>query len=423
MSEIKCPKCGEVFKVDESAYTLILNQVRDKEFNRQIEEHKRMAENEQQARIASAELQTEKKYSDIINEKDSEITKLKNEIEKMQIEHENDLEKEKNRLKEETAKIRAENQINVSNLKSRIETINSDHKIEMLEMENENKNRISEIEKENHELISEYKRQITERETQIEFYKDLKLKQSTKMIGETLEKHCENQFNKLRPTAFQNSYFEKDNDIKQGSKGDYIFRDYSSDGTEFISIMFEMKNEMDTTATKHKNADFFKELDKDRNQKNCEYAVLVSLLESDNEYYNDGIVDVSYKYPKMYVIRPQYFIPMITLLRNAALNSLKYREEIEALKNQNIDITKFEDNMNEFKDRFSRNFQIATNKFNTAIDEIDKTISHLQKTKEALLSTGNNLRLANDKAQDLTIKRLTKNNPTMAQKFEDLKKL
>lgn len=240
------------------------------------------------------------------------------------------------------------------------------------------------------------------------------------MVGETLEQHCEIEFNKLRATGFQNAYFEKDNDAKSGSKGDFIFKEFSDDGTEFISIMFEMKNEMDETATKHKNEDFFKELDKDRNEKKCEYAVLVSLLEADNELYNTGIVDVSYRYPKMYVIRPQFFIPMITLLRNASLNALQYKQELAVVRNQNIDISHFEEDMNEFKDKFSRNYRLASEKFKKAIDEIDKTIDHLQKTKDALLSSENNLRLANNKAEELSIKRLTKNNPTMAAKFAEL---
>ncbi len=244
---------------------------------------------------------------------------------------------------------------------------------------------------------------------------------STKMVGETLEQHCEIEFNKLRATGFQNAYFEKDNDAKTGSKGDYIYRESTPEGTEFISIMFEMKNEMDTTATKHKNEDFFKELDKDRNEKGCEYAVLVSLLESDSELYNSGIIDVSYKFPKMYVIRPQFFIPMITVLRNAAMNSIQYRQQLTEFRNQNIDISNFEAEMNDFKDKFGRNYQLASDKFQKAIEEIDKTIDHLNKTKEALLSSENNLRLANNKAQELSVKRLTKNNPTMAKKFEELK--
>ena len=271
-------------------------------------------------------------------------------------------------------------------------------------------------------LLDKHADELRLREEQIAYYKDFKAKQSTKMIGESLERHCENEFNKIRATAFQNAYFEKDNDARTGSKGDYIYREYSDTGVEFISIMFEMKNEMDTTATKHKNEDFFKELDKDRREKNCEYAVLVSMLESDNDFYNSGIVDVSYKYPKMYVVRPQFFIPIITVLRNAALNSLQYRAELEVIRNQNIDITHFEEDINDFKDKFSRNFRLASEKFRKAIDEIDKTIDHLQKTKEALLSSENNLRLANNKAEDLTIKRLTRGNPTMAEKFAQLKK-
>lgn len=269
-------------------------------------------------------------------------------------------------------------------------------------------------------LKESYEEKLKGKDEQIAYYKDFKAKQSTKMVGETLEQHCEIEFNKLRATGFQNAYFEKDNDAKSGSKGDFIFKEFSDDGTEFISIMFEMKNEMDETATKHKNEDFFKELDKDRNEKKCEYAVLVSLLEADNELYNTGIVDVSYRYPKMYVIRPQFFIPMITLLRNASLNALQYKQELAVIRNQNIDISHFEEDMNEFKDKFSRNYRLASEKFKKAIDEIDKTIDHLQKTKDALLSSENNLRLANNKAEELSIKKLTRNNPTMAAKFAEL---
>ena len=258
------------------------------------------------------------------------------------------------------------------------------------------------------------------KDDEIEKYKNFKLQLSTKMIGESLERHCENEFNKIRATGFQRAYFEKDNDAKSGSKGDFIFRDYDEDGTEIISIMFEMKNEADATASKHKNEDFFKELDKDRREKNCEYAVLVSMLESENEFYNSGIVDVSYRYEKMYVVRPQFFIPIITLLRNAGLKSLEYRKKLEEVKSQNIDITNFENEMNEFKNSFGRNYRIASDKFKKAIEEIDKTIDHLKKTKDALLSSENNLRIANDKAEDLTIKKLTRKNPTMAAKFAEL---
>ena len=270
-------------------------------------------------------------------------------------------------------------------------------------------------------LRESYETQLKNKDEVIAYYKDLKARMSTKMIGETLEQHCETEFNRLRPTAFRNAYFEKDNDARTGSKGDYIYRETAEDGTEFISIMFEMKNEADETATKHKNEDFLKELDKDRREKGCEYAVLVSLLESDSELYNTGIVDVSHRYDKMYVIRPQFFIPMITLLRNAALNSLSYRQELAAVRAQNIDISHFEDDMNDFKEKFQRNYRLASEKFRTAVEEIDKSIAHLQKIKDALLSSENNLRLANDKAQDLSIKKLTRNNPTMAKKFADLK--
>ena len=308
--------------------------------------------------------------------------------------------------------------INEAISKKNEELNKKDLEIERLNGEKENQRNLA-IVKENN-IKNEYENKLHDKDVEIAYYKDLKSKMSTKMIGETLEQHCEISFNQIRMTAFPEAYFEKDNDAKSGSKGDYIFRE-SKDGTEFISIMFEMKNEMSETATKHKNEDFFKELDKDRNEKNCEYAVLVSMLEANNELYNQGIVDVSYKYPKMYVIRPQFFIPMITLLRNAALNSLSYKQELAVARAQNLDITHFEEAMDDFKDKFGRNYRIASEKFAKAIEEIDKTIDHLTKTKEALLSSENNLRLANDKAQDLSIKKLTKNNPTMALKFEELK--
>ncbi len=330
------------------------------------------------------------------------------------------------------------NREEILKLKSKIDSLEAEKKIAINEAVNEKEKEISE-QKEKIALLNgqietnektaqlkeqtlkeNYEEKLKGKDEQIAYYKDLKAKQSTKMVGETLEQHCEIEFNKLRATGFQNAYFEKDNDAKSGSKGDFIFKEFSDDGTEFISIMFEMKNEMDETATKHKNEDFFKELDKDRNEKKCEYAVLVSLLEADNELYNTGIVDVSYRYPKMYVIRPQFFIPMITLLRNASLNALQYKQELAVIRNQNIDISHFEEDMNEFKDKFSRNYRLASEKFKKAIDEIDKTIDHLQKTKDALLSSENNLRLANNKAEELSIKRLTRNNPTMAAKFAEL---
>ncbi|MFA6942292.1 MAG: DUF2130 domain-containing protein [Bacilli bacterium] len=271
-------------------------------------------------------------------------------------------------------------------------------------------------------LKEDFERRIKDKQTEVDYYKDLKARASTKMVGETLEQHCDIEFNKLRATAFKNAYFEKDNDAKSGSKGDFIFKDYEDDGSEIVSIMFEMKNEMDETSTKHKNEDFLKELDRDRNEKGCEYAILVSLLEADNELYNQGIVDVSYRYPKMYVIRPQFFIPIITLLRDASLKSSQVKRQLIEIKNQNLDITHFEDELNDFKTKFANNYRLASEKFSRAIDEIDKTIDHLTKTKEALLSSENNLRLANSKAEDLTIKKLTRNNPTMKQAFDDQKK-
>ena len=298
------------------------------------------------------------------------------------------------------------------------ELFNKEQNILQLTSQVENSKKESAIREQN--ILSTYEEKLKFKDEEIERYKDFKLRQSTKMVGESLEQHCEIEFNKLRATGFKNAYFEKDNDARTGSKGDYIYREADEDGTEFISIMFEMKNEMDATATKKKNEDFFKELDKDRREKNCEYAVLVSMLESESELYNTGIVDVSYRYPKMYVIRPQFFIPIITLLRNAAQNSLEYRRELSVIKTQNIDISNFENDLNEFKDKFSRNYRLASEKFKKAIEEIDKTIDHLQKTKEALMSSENNLRLANNKAEDLSIKRLTRNNPTMAAKFAEL---
>ena len=341
-----------------------------------------------------------KQYQDLINSKEKEITELKNKISN------NSLEKEL-AVKNEQAKS--------------VEVVNKkDARIKELEFELSSKNKENELEKKT--LEEKFNGKLAEKEAQISYYKDLKMKASTKLIGETLEQHCQNSFNQIRMAAFPNAYFEKDNDTSiSGSKGDYIFREKTSEGAELVSIMFEMKNEADTTATKHKNEDFFKELDKDRNEKKCEYAVLVSMLEADNEFYNNGIVDVSYRYPKMYVIRPQFFIPIISLLRNANLRSIETKNELEAIKNQNLDITHFEEKLLDFQDKFSKNYILAKNKFDSAIDEIDKTITHLTKVKEALLSSENNLRLANDKAQDLSIRKLTYNNPTMKEKFDELK--
>lgn len=391
MHEIKCPKCGEVFKVDESGYASIVKQVRDEEFSKELSERREEFEREKKNAVELAQSKTAEKLKD-------EIAALKIKNERLEAE-------KKLAVKEATdgaEKKLLEQKEKITELKGMIE---SNEKTAELKEKN---------------LKESYEEKLKGKDEQIAYYKDLKARQSTKMVGETLEQHCETEFNKLRATGFKNAYFEKDNDVRSGSKGDFIFRESSDDGTEFISIMFEMKNEMDETATKHKNEDFFKELDKDRNEKKCEYAVLVSMLEADSELYNTGIVDVSYRYPKMYVIRPQFFIPMITLLRNAALNSLEYKQELAVIRSQNIDISHFEEDMNEFKEKFSRNYRIASEKFKKAIEEIDKTIDHLQKTKDALLSSENNLRLANSKAEELTIKKLTKNNPTMAEMFEKL---
>ncbi len=434
MNEIKCPHCGKVFSVDESEYALLLSQVKNVEFHKELEEREKNLK-ENQKNIIDLE------KSKLVNQYNLDLSKLNDEINSLKAKLEY-ADKEKSMAVNEALALK-NNEINklntdINNLKHMLdnnkkdmdlaiseaiskknEELNKkDLEIERLNGEKENQRNLA-IVKENN-IKNEYENKLHDKDIEIAYYKDLKSKMSTKMIGETLEQHCEISFNQLRMTAFPNAYFEKDNDAKSGSKGDYIFRE-SKDGTEFISIMFEMKNEMDETATKHKNEDFFKELDKDRNEKNCEYAVLVSMLESNNELYNQGIVDVSYRYPKMYVIRPQFFIPMITLLRNAALNSLSYKEELIEARAQNLDITHFEEAMEDFKDKFGRNYRLASDKFAKAIEEIDKTIDHLNKTKEALLSSENNLRLANDKAQDLSIKKLTKNNPTMAQKFEDLK--
>ncbi|MGM9849771.1 MAG: DUF2130 domain-containing protein [Bacilli bacterium] len=391
MNEIKCPKCGTMFKINETDYENITKQIRDKEFEKELnrihEEHKKDLERE----IKLAEIITEKQLKEILNQKELEIQNLKNKIELNQKEKDIEINKEKQQLEKE-----------IQELNNRLELLKNEYIIK-------EKN-----------IKESYEEKIKSRDEQIEYYKDFKARQSTKMIGESLEQHCNNEFNKLRP-LFKNSYFEKDNDIKTGSKGDFIFRDFDDEGTEVVSIMFEMKNERDETQSKHKNEDFLKELDKDRKEKNCEYAVLVSLLEIENDYYNNGIVDMSHKYEKMYVIRPQFFIPLITLIQSLSNKSLQYKKELEKEKNQNIDISHFEENINNFKESFGRNYRLASEKFKKAIDEIDKTIDHLQKTKEALLSSENNLRIANNKAEDLTIKKLTHNNETMKKMFEGVK--
>ncbi len=406
MQEIKCPSCGEVFVVDESGYAQIVQQVRDKEFDKELRRREEELAGKQESELRLLKLEQKQEYDAALAKKETEIQKLDRLIAE---------------LRAQISGTETEKKLAVAEVVSEKDRELSEKTTEITALKSQLANKTTENELKEQALQKQYEEKLKMKDEQIEYYKDFKARQSTKMIGESLELHCLNQFNALRMTAFPNAYFEKDNDARTGSKGDFIFRE-AADGVEFISIMFEMKNEMDETATKHKNEDFLKELDKDRREKKCEYAVLVSLLEIDNELYNNGIVDVSYRYEKMYVIRPQFFIPMITLLRNAALNSLQYRRELELARHQQVDILRFEENMNTFKEGFARNYRIASERFKTAIDEIDKTITHLQKTKDALLSSENNLRLANNKAEDLSIKRLTKNAPAVKAMFDELKK-
>ena len=424
MNEIKCPNCGTVFKIDENEYQSIVKQIRDKEFEKEITLRDKQHELDKENSIKLHEAELEKEYTEKLNEKNSEIKDLKNRLDNNSLEIKSKLDKDYTERLTDKDKEITELKNKISLMKAH-EELNLKNAVSEKEKEIDNLNNKLEIGKnefllKEKSLVESYEEKIKNKDEQIAYYKDFKARQSTKMIGESLEQHCNNEFNRIRP-IFKNVYFEKDNDARTGSKGDFIFRESDDDGTEVISIMFEMKNEADETASKHKNEDFFKELDKDRREKNCEYAVLVSLLEIDNDYYNTGIVDVSHKYPKMYVIRPQFFIPIITLLRGAAMNSLSYKKELEIFQNQNIDISHFEENMNSFKEGFARNYRLASDKFKKAIDEIDKTIDHLQKTKEALLSSENNLRLANNKAEDLTIKKLTHGSETMAKMFDELK--
>ena len=391
MNEIKCPKCGTMFQINETDYESIVKQIRNKEFEKEIEQRDNQYKIDKENAVKIAEANIEKQLIEKINQKELEIKELKNQIQIKETQKELEI-----------SKAITEKENVITSLNNKLELNQKEY---LLKEQN---------------IKESYEEKIKTKDEQISYYKDFKAKQSTKMIGESLEQHCNNEFNKLRP-LFKNAYFEKDNDIKTGSKGDFIFRDYDDDGTEIVSIMFEMKNEMDTTATKHKNEDFFKELDKDRNEKNCEYAVLVSLLEADSELYNAGIVDVSYKYQKMYVVRPQCFIPMITLLRNAAMNALMYKQELAEVRNQDIDISNFEDSLLQFKNDFSRNYEIAHNHFDKAIDEIDKTIQHLEKVKKELMGSDNQLRIANNKVDEVSVKKLTKDNPTMRAKFEELK--
>ena len=424
MHEIKCPNCGKIFTLDEAGYADILGQVRNEAFDKALHERLLLAEQEKTIAIELAEAKVASEMEKKAAGKDMEIERLKSELkssaEIIQATAKGELKEEVARKDSEIARLQAElnaadmvKQLALKEALGTVEKERDDLKRDLEAKETEKKLLES-------SLKEKYETQIKDRDEAIERLKDMKAKLSTKMVGETLEQHCEIEFSKIRSAAFPMAFFEKDNDSKTGSKGDFIFREADPAGTEFISIMFEMKNECDETATKKKNDDFLKELDKDRNEKHCEYAILVSLLEPTSELYNSGIVDVSHRYPKMYVIRPQFFIPMITLLRNAAQNSLKYRTELALMKEQNIDIANFEDELDKFKDGFGRNYDLASRRFKTAIDEIDKSIDHLQKTKEALIGAENNLRLANDKAQDVTIKKLTRGNPTMAAKFAEL---
>lgn len=421
MNEIICPNCKKAFKVDEAGFADILKQVRDHQFEEEIINRLALAEKEKESAVKLAEANVRNSLQEQLAKKDKELTELK-------AQKEAELSQKLSQKETELLQIKAK--LENAEVAKKLAVTEATQKIEKERDELANVVKRKDTERQllekslNEKYLSELKEKdaiIKHKDEEIALRKDMKLKLSTKMIGETLEQHCETEFNKLRATAFQRAYFEKDNDTKSGSKGDFIYRETDEAGNEIISIMFEMKNEGDETATKKRNEDFLKELDKDRIEKKCEYAVLVSLLEAESEYYNTGIVDVSHKYSKMYVVRPQFFIPIITLLRNAAMNSLQYKAELALVKNQNIDITNFEERINTFKEGFARNYDLASRKFKTAIEEIDKTIDHLQKTKDALLSSDNNLRLANQKAEDLTIKKLTHGNPTMKAKFDELK--
>ncbi len=431
MPEIKCPKCGEVFQVDESGYAEILAQVRNSEFDKEINKKEQSLKAEREQAVQLAVLEAENKNKEILADKDTEIARLKLLLESSETQQAlamqnavSEVEKERDKLKSQSESeiTRLTAMLNQSRIEKELAVKEAVHDLEKqrdrlsseLELQKQ-KNEISE-----QSIKQDYETQLRFKDEEIEKYKDFKQRLSTKMLGESLEQHCENEFNSLRMTAFPTAYFEKDSDISKGTKGDYIFRESDVQGNEIISIMFEMKNQQDVSAAKKKNEDFFKKLDKDRNDKNCEYAVLVSMLEPESELYNTGIVDVSYQYPKMYVVRPQFFIPIITLLRNAALNSMEYKRELAEIRNQNIDVTNFEQNLMDFKDSFSKNYQHAHDRFVDAIAEIDKSINHLQKIKENLTKSDNHLRTANNKIEDISIKKLTKGNPTMQAKFAEL---
>lgn len=419
MNEIICPNCQKPFQIDEAGYVNILKQVRDQQFEDEISQRLKLAEQQRVNDLALAETKLKTAYRDAMAKKEQEIIELRAATAEKLAEQVSQKDKEISELKASIAKFDAEAKLAIQVAVQNISKERDDFKSKLDLKELEKQNLENSLKQDFQGKLQVQESIIRLKDEEIERVKEMKLKLSTKMIGESLEQHCENEFNKLRSTAFQHAYFEKDNDASGGTKGDYIYREVV-DGVEVLSIMFEMKNESDATATKKKNEDFLNKLDKDRKDKKCEYAILVSLLESDNEYYNSGIVDMSYRHEKMYVIRPQFFIPIISLLRNAAFNSLKYKEELNVIRTQNIDITNFEEKINTFKEGFAKNYDLASRKFKTAIDEIDKTIVHLQKTKDALLSSENNLRLANNKADDLSIKKLTHGNPTMKVKFDEL---
>lgn len=421
MNEIKCPKCEKVFKVDKAGFSEILKQVRDHQFEEEISKRLTLAEDEKANAVELAILHTRNTLQEDIAKKDKEITELKANSKNELIEKLAEKDTELAQLYSKIQHAETGKKLAISEATKEVEKQRDSLQNEIKTKDLEKQNLKSSLEQEYSSKLQNKDAIIKYKDDEIARFKDMKQKLSTKMLGESLEQHCEVEFNKIRTTAFPNAYFGKDNDSSSGTKGDFIFKESDGSDNEIISIMFEMKNENDETATKKKNEDFFAKLDKDRTNKKCEYAVLVSLLEKESELYNTGIVDVSYHYPKMYVVRPQFFIPMITLLRNAAMNSLKYKAELNLMRNQNIDITTFEDKINAFKTGFAKNYDLASRKFKTAIDEIDKTITHLQKTKAALLSSENNLRLANNKADDLTIKKLTNGNPTMKANFEKLK--
>ena len=435
MNEIICPHCKKAFKIDEAGFADILQQVRNHEFEKELHDRIAMLERDKESAVKLAEEKTKNELQSAVAKKEAELAELKAkrelEVAELRAEREAAVAKLIAEKDVEFARLQSTSKEELAELKAKIQAAETEKTLAITTA-------VNKIEKERDALAGELRSKDAEhqlvesslkdkfvselktKDEMIAYYKDMKAKLSTKMVGETLEQHCETEFNRLRSTAFRNAYFEKDNDARSGSKGDYIYRESDEQGTEIISIMFEMKNEGDETSTKKKNEDFLKELDKDRNEKDCEYAILVSLLESDSDFYNDGIVDMSHRYEKTYVIRPQFFIPMITLLRNAALNSMKFKSELALVKAQNIDVTNFENELNDFRDSFGRNYRLASEKFKTAIDSIDKSITQLQKTKDALLSSENNLRIANNKADELTVKKLTRGNATMAAKFDEL---